>query len=169
MKCIKELIDLLRNDWSQPREAVHRGQRCPFLLECNFGPSITCDYEGVRGHLPPDLAEFWQIASHASLFKDQQYGQWGIDLLSLEDALEETKIQIGLRPVDYLESDLVVGRFLGDSELLVVRCDGKASDFGFIMVALPLYSRSAWQVAAKTLGEFLYRLTISDGDKFWER
>jgi hypothetical protein len=38
----------------------------------------------------PDLVEFWREAEHADLFADAKYGQWGLRVLSLAQALGRT-------------------------------------------------------------------------------
>lgn len=168
MNNVREIVDYLKAQWWDPREATHRGTKCPFLLACRFAPSPAGDLERFPLHVPPDVRDLWSIARRAALFKDEAYGQWGIEVLDPEGALEETRRQSAGRPHEFLPSDLVFARFLGDSELLVVRCDQEQSDYGSIMIALPIDKRIDWPVVAESFAEFLQRCLRAQGDKYWE-
>jgi hypothetical protein len=72
------------------------------------------------------------------------------------------------RARDHAAGDLVVGRFLGDSDLLVVRCAPHAADYGRVVVALPLDPRGEWYEAAGSLEKFFERYEQAHGAKFWE-
>jgi hypothetical protein len=63
---------------------------------------------------------------------------------------------------------LVVGRFLGDSDLLVLRCDETAPDVGSTLIALPIDPRGDWPTVARSFREYLERLIAAEGDKYWE-
>lgn len=168
MSKVKEIIGLLREQWGSPREAIHRGQRCPFVLSCNFAaePADTLGRLSLR--IPEDVREFWLTTRSATLFKDQQYGQWGVDVLEPSQALSETSRQATARPRDFVRSDLVLARFFGDSDLLVLACDPKRPNFGSVIIALPIDKRADWPVVANSFVEFLERLTEAQGDKYWE-
>ena len=97
---------------------------------------------------------FWTISRTARLFEDRQYGQWGLEILSPMNAAGYTQQQYTNRSSQFREGDLVVGRFLGDSDLLVVRCDQDADDFKRVLIALPIDPRSEWYVASETFGDF---------------
>ena len=86
MSRIEELLQELRREWSQPREAVHRGEPSPFPLACSFEPPVLneVEIESLPVRVSRDLRDFWRVAQRAELFKDQQYGQWGIEVLSPE-------------------------------------------------------------------------------------
>ncbi len=113
--------------------------------------------------LPAELDELWRITGGARLFEDIDYGQWGLVLLSADASRHRTEVELQERPADMSRSDIVIGEFLGDQELLVY-----SSGEG-VLVALPLDDRSDWFRAAPTLAEFLERLMDSQGEKFWER
>lgn len=68
----------------------------------------------------------------------------------------------------YAAGDLVVGEFLGDSDLLIVRCDTTAADYGKVVVALPLDPRGEWYEVAESLGKFFEKYERAHGAKFWE-
>lgn len=118
---------------------------------------------------PDDLRDFWRIAREAQLFEDTTYGQWGLHLLSPSESMRAThKFQIA-RERDSRPYDLVVGEFLGDSELLLVRCNLSELDYGQVWVALPLDRREEWFRAATSFEVFLESYVDARGAKFWER
>ncbi len=170
MSRIEELLQELRREWSQPREAVHRGEPSPFPLACSFEPPVLneVEIESLPVRVSRDLRDFWRVAQRAELFKDQQYGQWGIEVLSPADAVVETERQLRNRASDFNRSDLVVARFIGDSDLLVLRCEERNADYGSIRVALPIDPRADWPNAASSFEQFLERLIKAQGDKYWE-
>lgn len=170
MSRVSELVQQLGHEWAEPREAIHRGERSPFLLACTFDPLSAggADVESLSVPLANGIRDFWAVAQRADLFKDQQYGQWGIEILSPIDAAAETRRQLRERPHDFQPSDLVVGRFFGDSDLIVLRCDNSGSDFGSVRIALPLDPRADWPQVAESFDEFLERLMTAQGDKYWE-
>jgi hypothetical protein len=103
------------------------------------------------------------------LFEDRNYGQWGLILYEPQEAETVTaKFRIQ-RARDFAEGDLVIGEFLGDSDLLVIRCDPQERDYGRVMVALPLDPRSDWYSVAGNLEAFLEEYERAEGAKFWEK
>jgi hypothetical protein len=168
MSKIQETIGLLKARWGQPRDAIHRGEKCPFLLACGFAAEPADGLEQFPLSIPEDVREFWRTTRSATLFKDQQYGQWGIEVLEPAQALSETSRQRAARPRDFMSSDLIVARFFGDSDLVVLACNPEESNFGSVTVALPLDKRADWPVVAKSFEEFLNRLIEAQGDKYWE-
>ncbi len=116
---------------------------------------------------PSDLADFWTIASTARLFEDISYGQWGLEILDPQAAATATKKYQSRRHEDFLAGDLVIGKFLGDSDLLIIRCDPACSDFGSILVALPIDRRNEWYKVADSLSSFLDIFIKASGDKVW--
>ena len=167
MTSISDLIGRLQNEWGTPRRAEHRGSVCPFLLHCTFYPSASLEPLPEKG-VPLDLAEFWKHTRSARLFVDGQYGQWGLEVFDSVKSMAETAHNRSTRPQDCLSSDLIVGRFLGDSDLLVIRNDPSAADYGTVMVALPIDKRNHWYLAARSFSGFLERLIDAQGHKYWE-
>jgi hypothetical protein len=168
MSKVSEIICLLRKHWTRPREATHRGERCPFLLACRFAAEPADAVDLFHLSIPEDVREFWLATRTATLFKDEQYGQWGLEVLEPARALAETSRQARARPRDFMSSDLVLARFLGDSDLVVLACDPSRPDFGLVKIALPVDKREHWPAVATSFGEFLERLAMAQGDKYWE-
>lgn len=168
MDSIVAVVQELKNRWSSPRQATHAGRTSPFLLQCGFSSPAVIDKIGRVPSAPKALGEFWREAEQADLFKDVQYGQWGIRILSPDEALHATEEYQGERARDALAGDLVIGTFYGDSDLVVLRCDPACSDYGTVVIALPIDPRSDWSTAGDDFAIFLAKLTEEQGAKFWE-
>ncbi|WP_124920921.1 hypothetical protein [Burkholderia sp. Bp9099] len=157
------IVEKMKADWSVARRVVHFGKECHFLLRSDFADSVAFD-SAIRG-IPDsasELAKFWKISERADLFKDDGYGQWGVEVLSPQEAIDETARQRGRRPREFLSGDVVFARFYGDSELLLMDLAGA------VCVALPLDSRCDWPKVADSFEDFLEKLTDSQGAKYWE-
>ena len=117
--------------------------------------------------MPEDLQELWQKSNGLRLFEDKAYGHSGLTIWPPQKVLEQQ--QILRRDSDEFQSgDLIIGEFLGDSDLLVVRCDQNSDDFGQLIISLPIDHRSDWYYLPYLLPEFLQKIINSQGEKFWE-
>ena len=144
----------------------------PLALTCQTFPpqhwgSDTLE-ESLKVTLPKSLKQLWHKTSELRLFEDLTYGQWGLVIWSPEQVIQEQETRMAQRQEDFRSSDLIIGEFLGDSELLLIRCDEQHTDFSKIMIALPLEQREDWYVAADSLEEFLSQWITFRGEKFWE-
>lgn len=149
----------------------------PIPVEGMVPMTFSCIFttEGVSPHelddmlheCPHALAEFWVKTRTAKLFEDQVYGQWGVVILDPTEATATTQKCQEQRRRDFIVGDLVIGKFLGDSDLLVIRNDPTASDFGNVLVALPIDPRSEWYRVADSFGMFLESYITAAGDKYW--
>jgi hypothetical protein len=170
MNQIVQVLEHLRVSWSVPRYATHSGTVTPGPLVCSFEPpSDAKDIENASTEflIPKELADLWQFCGGATLFKDEQYGQWGLQLFSPEGALSATKKFSGDRGSDYAAGDLVIGEFIGDSDLLLLRCDPSLDSYSAVLIALPVDERADWDRAADTLKSFLEKYVQAEGGKFW--
>ena len=137
----------------------------PFLLACTLASPATDDDVSEaweQGTLPAQVRELWLVSKEARLFEDVEYGQWGLVMMPPGEALRSTEEARKSRPTEFQPTDVVLGKFLGDSELLVV------TSAGSVLIALPLDPRKDWYLAARTLSEFLEQYRESLGFKFWE-
>jgi len=117
--------------------------------------------------LPEDLQELWQKCNGLRLFEDKTYGQSGLILWSPQKVLEQQQV-LRQNSNEFQDEDLIIGEFLGDSDLLVVRCDQDSEDFGQVIISLPIDHRSDWYYLSYLLPEFLQKFISSQGEKFWE-
>ena len=79
--------------------------------------------------LPEDLQELWQKSNGLRLFEDKTYGQSGLIIWSPQKVLEQQQI-LRQGSDEFQSGDLIIGEFLGDFDLLVVRFDQNSDDFG---------------------------------------
>lgn len=169
MATTADMIDQLKREWARPREASHGESPCAFPLHCQFDPGATNEeIAALDVAVPRELQDFWRESKSAQLFKDGQYGQWGLRILSPNEAREATRQFQQERPNDALEADLVVGTFFGDSDLVIIRCDKTSDDFGHVLIALPLDARSDWDFVGDDFKQFLDAYVAAQGGKFWE-
>jgi hypothetical protein len=163
---VQDIIASLRREWSSPRRTSDSDPRsADFEVACYFEDSMQAE---LSNELPSDLRDFWKSCSGARLFEDRHYGQWGLVVLSPNAAAAATSEFKQRRARDFRVGDLVIGRFLGDSDLLMLRCDPTVPDFGHAIVVLPLDPRHDWEVVATTFAEFLGKYAAAEGNKFWE-
>ena len=118
--------------------------------------------------LPLPITHLWDKTSGLRLFEDVNYGQWGLILWSPNQVITEQEKRIAQRKEDFRPGDLIVGEFLGDADMMVLRCDAASPDFGNVMIALPLDFREEWYLAANSLESFLSQFLAACGNKFWE-
>lgn len=167
MSEISNLIVELKSAWHEPREAVHGDSSCPFLLHCDFGLPAGQE-EIATTSSTSSHKDFWLTSRSATLFKDGQFAQWGLSLfdpLECENATELYKLD---RPDDFKVGDLIIGAFIGDSDLLLLRTDFEAKDYDTVMVVNPIDPRCEWDVAGASFGSFLSKYANHQGAKFWE-
>ena len=166
MNVLTQVLNSLALDWVTPR-------RCgadAFVLTCRFEPGCHSGLldTSAFGRYPDELKAFWSFSCSAELFRDVTYGQWGLSILSPSESESETADAMKQRPHEFAAGDLVIGRFIGDSDYLVIRCDAGNLDFGSLLVATPLDERTHWYRVAGSLTEFLTKYADSTGDKYWE-
>lgn len=135
-----------------------------FPLGCRVVDLVAgTEMRSVPG-VPREMRELWAECSEAYLFEDVTYGQWGLHLLSPQQAVERTEMMRSLYPdVGITPTDLAIGEFLGDLDILFVRPSG--DDELTVSVLEPL---AGWEHLAFGLAEFLNRWYDSPGKKYWE-
>ncbi len=67
----------------------------------------------------------------------------------------------------YIEGDMIVGEFLGDTDKLLVRCDPQCDDFGSVSVTLPIDRRPDWPHLWQSLSDFIEVFVERGGKKYW--
>jgi hypothetical protein len=85
--------------------------------------------------------------------------------LEAGEAYRRTKEEVERRPMDFEAGDVVVAEFLGDSQLVVVRSDREAGDFGRVLIALPIDPRSEWRVVSDSILDFIAR--VAESPEYW--
>ena len=167
MSSMHDLITSWERNWASPRRISLSGVELPTAVVCRInrpGTSVA-----GHGHFPPDVTELWAHASSAILFLDADFGQSGLKIFSGSEADSRTAEFAKERARDFLPGDFVLGEFIGDLELLLVRTDPNERDFGQVLVARPIDGRRYWPPVADRLLKFLDRFTQAEGEKYWER
>ncbi|MDO5651587.1 MAG: SMI1/KNR4 family protein, partial [Moraxella sp.] len=119
--------------------------------------------------VPNDYDELLMISNGLTLFVDEKYGQWGLRIYGCDEVVSRNRLwKESYRRADLVYGDLIIGEFLGDSDLLIMRCDEDCDDFGSILISLPLDYRKDWYYPAASLSEFLKKYIEAEGEKFWE-
>lgn len=165
MKNITELISELEANYSSiiaPDESQGRA----FPLVCYIDRRDACFINIFQQNIPNDLQIWWENVSNAVLFKDVLYGQWGLNIVSIEMSKILSERQINNFPMDFYDSDVIIGEFYGDLELLFVNCK-EGNDFGKVYVALEIDHRKDWPCVANNFTEFIQNYINTKGDKFW--
>jgi hypothetical protein len=169
---IDEVLSAVRSFGPEPRIVVHRRGPSPFPLRCSLSQPVPWSPERVEEacavSLPSELSEFWNRVGSARLFEDEENGQWGLVVWSPQEVIERSPRITRERARDSRPGDLFVGAFLGDSDLLLVRSDKKAPDFGHTMDALPIDPRAEWETVGSSVASFLDQYVRASGDKYWE-
>lgn len=116
----------------------------------------------LKSDIPIDLASFYNEANGGTLFKDQEYEQWGMTIYSYDELRERNKY-VRTWKENLLASDLVIAEFLGDLDLLIL-----SENNGEVIIAAPLYERKNWFFLKCGFLNFLEKYIQSKGEKFWE-
>ena len=148
------------------RQTIHHGKPTVLPLSARF--ERTDEPPAVSIAAPPNVKEFWSLFKGARLFEDRRFSQWGLVLVPPERAQVLTHQMRRDRARDVLPGDLVIGEFLGDSDLLVVRADQETADHGSVLVVPPLDRRKDWFRVGSSLTDFLRSYAAANGAKFWE-
>jgi hypothetical protein len=153
--------------YTVPRDGLGEN---PFKLACSFDEpasqeEIASAWPGAE--VPDELVQAWSSSRQSRLFEDVDYGQWGLVLLSPQDAGRRTAEEHAQRPDAYHADDIVIGEFLGDQELLVFA--PSEADPGHVLIALPMDDRRDWYSVAANFAEFLNRYLAALGSKYWEQ
>lgn len=125
-------------------------------------------YRNLFNHpLPSEIIDWWSLVKYAILFKDIEYGQWGLEIHSEEQSFRLTQNCLQERPSDFKLTDIVIGEFYGDSDLLLVSCEA-GKEYGSVLVVSPIEGRKCWTKVANSFSQFLEEYIKMEGEKFWE-
>jgi hypothetical protein len=114
----------------------------PFKLECSLSEPASRDeidsaWSGSR--LDSRVVELWSECREALLFRDVEYGQWGLRILTPSKSAQLTTSERADRPEDLRPDDIVIGEFLGDQELLLFSPSEQGEQL--VLICLPLDPR----------------------------
>jgi hypothetical protein len=168
---IKQLVDLVRKN--SLLELHIRDIPEPMVYICEAPPPVAWNGQSVESalnvRLPQELIDLWKEAAGLKLFVDRNSGQWGMIIWSPEDVVPSNrKCKKWVRAEDLRQGDLIIGNFRGDTDMVLLRCDKSASDYGSVIIIDPLESREDWRIAATSLSLFLQKFFETKGEKYWE-
>lgn len=156
-------VELLRNSWTKPK--VINNISIDMLFRCRFLHGIN-EFDDIP--FSEDFIEFYKISNGAYLFEDVIYGQWGLILLDLYFIEIKTKeFMLDYRD-DFVFGDYIIGEFLGDNDLLLLRLDKTKEDYGSIIVANRMDSREEWKKVESNFRNFIVNFAINEGQKYWQ-
>lgn len=146
----------------------------PMSLHSSVLPAVGWNAEEIEQKLqvtlPQHLKDLWNHASEIRLLEDVNYGQWGCILWSPFDVVAEHGRARSLGcPEDERSGDLIVGKFRGDADVVIVRCDPASPDFGAVVIGLRTDARQDWPLVAHSVVEFASRFLECPTRKYWER
>ena len=116
--------------------------------------------------VPEELVNIWLTARQATLLHETEYGQSGLSLLSPSASAEATSYYRTSFPEEFRSTDIVIGTFEGDSDVLVYSAE--EPDKERLLIAPEIPFREEWVVAGATLSEFLQKYLEAFGDRFWD-
>ena len=152
----------------------HPGGRITALRQSIIGPPIAYSQTQIERTLdvtfPPDLIALWQYASSLRLFENVRTGQYGLAITGPDHIIALRREEENYWRGELRHGDLVLGRLIGTLDILLLRCDATAPDFGSVVVALAITHRNEgeWYIAAPSLREFLTRYLETHGAEFWD-
>jgi len=154
-------------------EVIHEGGYC-WKAHFSFNdPASVEDLEVIKRQLtmPLPLAyeQFLLHCNGALLYHDDVYGQWGFQLYGTRDLLMANASFKERYGNDWPPAYLVFAKSLGDVDRLILDtaqpvdngrdCRVIDGDSG--------YRPQEWRVAARSFGDWLDRLVVAQGAKYW--
>lgn len=167
MSNLMKLLEEATVNWATPKYATGENADNSCKLSCVVLYNTTPPLHNFSFALPEELNNYLDLVSEAKLFLDVEYGQWGLHLLPILEVVNLTYEEIKDRPKDFKTTDVVIGRFIGDLDLLVIDCE-KGSNYGSVLVALPLDNRAEWYKVGNSIDIFFSEYLQKEGKKFWE-
>jgi len=122
----------------------------------------------LRVPLPKAYEQFLLQYNGALLYYDKKYGQWGFQLYGTREILEGNKVCWEKFGDEWPHAYLVFAKSRGDTDRLILDTahfvnerdcrviDGDGDD-----------SPPRWTVAARSFGDWLDRLVVAQGAKYW--
>ncbi len=169
-----DTLKLLRSklDSASSLEVIHGDGRL-FNAHFTFNPPAqTEEVDELKRslHVPLPIAyqQFLLQYSGAVLYYDDEYGQWGVKLYGTADFLPTNIRYWNMYEDEWPTSYLVFAESFGDADILILDtaqfvnekdCQVIDGDRG--------YPLRMWKSAAQSFGDWLDRLVIAQGVKYW--
>ena len=158
---MKTIIEKAKANWSVAKPVTHNGVTSQYKYVSVFNDGVNI----LNLDIPKELLEFYSLSDGTILFKDIEYGQWGMKIYS-SSQLAESNEKIRVYREDLSEKDLIIGEFYGDSDLIILSLE--EYNYGEVIICTPMDKRKDWFFLKINFEEFLEKYFESEGDKFWE-
>ena len=157
-------------------EVIQEGGYC-WKAHFTFGDPATVEaVEEVKKQLkeqfylplPPAYEQFLLHYNGALLYYDDIYGQWGFRLYGTSELISKNTLWRSL--YDGWSPDyLVFAECLGDSDLLLLDTKQRSNLTGesYVLDGDTGYPVKTWRVIARSFGDWLDRLVVVQGAKYW--
>ncbi|HZU67412.1 MAG TPA: SMI1/KNR4 family protein [Ktedonobacteraceae bacterium] len=154
-------------------EVIHENGHC-WRAYCKLNaPAVPEAIEAVKQQLsmplPFTYEQFLLHYNGALLYYDNEYGQWGFELYGTENLLIANVNAQKRYEDEWALSYLVFAESYGDADLLIIDTaqmvnEGKDcrvidGDSG--------YALQQWRVAARSFSDWIDRLVVAQGAKYW--
>lgn len=125
-------------------------------------------FEVLNGiNLPESFKEFLKISNGAMLFKDTKYGQWGCNILGLNELIKIT-CEVKNRGYDISEKWLVFAKWIGDGDMLIFDLEKyNAGERNYIIDGDEGYQTDDWEYIKGGFDKLIDRLIVAQGAKYW--
>ena len=165
-------IKLLQSklDASSHLEVMSEKARC-WRASFSFEPPVkleSLEQIQTRWPIPLSYEQFLLYCDGALLYYDDVYGQWGFRFYGTSELLAKNALWQKLYD-GWSSSFLVFAESLGDSDLLLIDANRQSDIAGesCVLDGDTGYPVSTWRVIARSFGDWLDRLVVAQGAKYW--
>jgi hypothetical protein len=158
---IQESFRLVKQFSEKPFLVNFVGSESDILVSCFVNDEIKIEIRSLPIWIPEDLKWFYENVGSAILFKDEEYGQFGVKFFNVYEALAVTNEIREEGEIEIEGDDLIIGGFYGDTDLVLLSGNN-------ISIIVSAYPRSEGFNSALSFSEFVEKLIESKGEKFWE-
>ncbi len=122
-----------------------------------------------RWELPPTYEQFLLHHNGALLYYDDVYGQWGYQLYNTEELIAKNEQWQHIYEDDWSPTFLVFAESFGDTDLLLIdtKQPSNVSGESYVIDGDVAYPSSEWRRIARSFSEWLDRLIVAQGAKYW--
>jgi hypothetical protein len=121
----------------------------------------------LNASIPSAYVSFLEINNGCTLFKDEEFGQWGYFLYSAEQMVLKRAMWAKIYD-NWPKNYLVFGECLGDSDLLVMDLESPSLDGSDCAVlCFPSAYFPERELMSKAFQKWIDYLIIAQGAKFW--
>jgi hypothetical protein len=144
------------------------------LSEAGFKWNQPADSEEIQQFeilngikLPETYKEFLGISNGATLFKDVKYGQWGCEILGLNELMQMT-LESKNRGYHIKDKWIVFATWIGDGDILLFDITkSNENEKNYIIDGDQGYQTDEWDYIKGGFENWIDRLIVAQGAKYW--